>query len=53
MFHWATQIKEDMKYSAELLNARKYKTTLPSKINLSSDQERTRNKLSDTQREEK
>ncbi|XP_029653414.1 uncharacterized protein K02A2.6-like [Octopus sinensis] len=45
----ATPLRADMKSPAELLNGRKYKTTLPTKIQPPIDQEETRAKLAATQ----
>lgn len=47
----ATPLKADMKSPAEMLNGRKYKTTLPSKIQPPIDQEETRAKLAAAQEE--
>ncbi|XP_029656176.1 uncharacterized protein LOC115230085 [Octopus sinensis] len=44
-----TPLRADMKSPAELLNGRKYKTTLPTKIQPPIDQEETRAKLAATQ----
>ncbi|XP_029652389.1 uncharacterized protein K02A2.6-like [Octopus sinensis] len=44
----ATPLRADMKSPAELLNGRKYKTTLPTKIQPPIDQEETRAKLAAT-----
>ncbi|XP_029636198.1 uncharacterized protein LOC115211689 [Octopus sinensis] len=43
----ATPLRADMKSPAELLNGRKYKTTLPTKIQPPIDQEETRAKLAE------
>eukprot|EP00057_Strongylocentrotus_purpuratus_P021116 XP_011675590.1 PREDICTED: transposon Tf2-1 polyprotein [Strongylocentrotus purpuratus] len=47
----ATPLKADMKSPAEMLNGRKYKTTLPTRIQGPIDQEETRAKLEAAQAE--
>lgn len=46
----ATPLKADLKSPAELLNGRKYQTTLPAKIQVPIDQEDTRAKLEAAQK---
>ncbi|XP_014770694.1 uncharacterized protein K02A2.6-like [Octopus bimaculoides] len=49
LFLRAIPLRADMEFPAEMMNGRKYKTTLPTKIQPPIDQEETREKLVATQ----